>query len=1040
MAFFRLVLYTSKLNRINQKVIAEKNAAAAISRKEKPKYGWRLKLSHLWIECKRRLNNCLINSNFLKKTFVERFFYRLRRYGSFENYVLKSLLGFFGGYLLTYLLFVFLSVQLNVRLTVATLICCFLGCILTIGLAFSQNIRCIVFLTLPQFFSKRGRQALIAYALILTITGPAKNTLNNMGIMSESLACGQEQLKSAVRQILDVIKKPFVAIKEALKSVVKAVKEVIKKIKEILIKIKRVIMAIIGVIKSVFQFLGRILNLCNKELGTPYQRCERVFEGAITDCQASLGPFFSWTCSIGYLLESVCYIVKPFDLICLLVDFLSDSIIGVVMRKLKIFIRHVKTMFYVRIKFSHSYHFESKSSKSMREIASSIVGEVKTRTKGIASVFEFFNCAASLFFIFLISRVVNYRHQFLTKERFDNKFLTKNLVDIDLRRAEMERETIFPLNHRERKKYITIQSIRLLSKEQKQLAEGLGLLMSTALKIGTHMAIDYSLFWIMNLIRKYGKFQSKVQAPNIPTVHIAGEGFLADLLKAVVKSFQPLGISLEIDTVPCLPIPIPPDFDRYVQIASILALCLLLTIFEPYGLRWRNWILCYYYPRRAKERAVWLYNHILRSRASFLKFARRQLRRKVLGSEKITKVTCLEYLRSKTNNKCLLLFLGSDKQQACLLCGEVFRKSDKETAIKCQRPGCTAMYCKQCFEDLENVCTVCLSPIDYGDMSDFSEERDSSDEDQAIPSKSTVDTGGFDSGMTTDEPTEETEGSTDEYSYSYQETEKAPSIISDYRTEYSRDIEKQSSPDYVSMQYFDEEIELYSLKTAGLDDRDEGTQFPDASSSSIKVEKETDIKDELETSSAASSFQQQIEDQHLEDESCSCLTLDTVEETPSKLLIDELKRKLSSMGSERKYVEHPSLCMVQDLKPIPEQTEDEALIQFSPDEEKEERNTVYESSHGSFISRSHSVKPEARKSSSSNDIPKDTESSSDGKRFLSDSEFSENDVKQLIGKSRRNKKSHIPESSTNSSDEHRAIRARGLATNAKGQGQCKNPV
>lgn len=50
---------------------------------------------------------------------------------------------------------------------------------------------CIVFLTLPQLFSKRGRQALLAYAFILAITGPAKNTLNNMGILSESLACGQ---------------------------------------------------------------------------------------------------------------------------------------------------------------------------------------------------------------------------------------------------------------------------------------------------------------------------------------------------------------------------------------------------------------------------------------------------------------------------------------------------------------------------------------------------------------------------------------------------------------------------------------------------------------------------------------------------------------------------------------------------------------------------------------------------------------------------------------------------------------------------------
>ncbi|KAK9892024.1 hypothetical protein WA026_018212 [Henosepilachna vigintioctopunctata] len=413
-------------------------------------------MNHLRINCRRKVLKCLTSMYFLRNTALDRFLYRLRKYGSFENYILKSVFGFLTGYLLTYLLFSFLSIQLNVNLIIATSVCCVIGCILTLGLAFSEKVRCIVFLTLPQFFSKRGRQALIAYALILTMTGPTKNILNNMGIMSESLACGQEQLKSALRQILDVIKKPFVAIKDAIKAVVKAVKEIIKKIKDILIKIKRVIMAILDVIKAVFQFLGKILSICNKELGTPFERCSRVFETAVTDCQASLGSFFGWACSLGYLLSTVCYIVKPFDLICMLVDFISNSIIGVVVRKVKIFIRHVKTMFYVRIKFSHSFHFQSNSSKSMKEVAEGIVGEVKTRTRGIVSVVQFFNCAASLFFLFLIYRVIDYRHKFLTKERFDNRFLTRNLADIDLRRAAMDKETILPLNRRERKRYITV--------------------------------------------------------------------------------------------------------------------------------------------------------------------------------------------------------------------------------------------------------------------------------------------------------------------------------------------------------------------------------------------------------------------------------------------------------------------------------------------------------------------------------------------------------------------------------------------------------
>ncbi|KAJ8970327.1 hypothetical protein NQ317_019607 [Molorchus minor] len=57
--------------------------------------------------------------------------------------------------------------------------------------------------------------------------------------------------------------------------------------------------------------------------------------------------------------------------------------------------------------------------------------------------------------------------------------------------------------------------------------------------------------------------------PNVPTAHVSGTGLLADLLRGIVKAFMPLGIQLEIDTVPCLPTPIPPNYDRYVQIEAV---------------------------------------------------------------------------------------------------------------------------------------------------------------------------------------------------------------------------------------------------------------------------------------------------------------------------------------------------------------------------------------------------------------------------------------------------------------------------------------
>lgn len=88
---------------------------------------------------------------------------------------------------------------------------------------------------------------------------------------------------------------------------------------------------------------------------------------------------------------------------------------------------------------------------------------------------------------------------------------------------------------------------------------------------------------------------------------------------------------------------------EYCSAVSLILLCWVLTILEPYGLRLKHVVMSYYYPERARQRAVWLYNNILRSRGGFLKFIRRQLRRK-FGKSKdgvIEKVSLMDRLRAK---------------------------------------------------------------------------------------------------------------------------------------------------------------------------------------------------------------------------------------------------------------------------------------------------------------------------------------------------------------------------------------------------------
>lgn len=146
-----------------------------------------------------------------------------------------------GGVLLTYLWFIFMVLQLKVSLPIATWFSCFLGIFLTIGLSFSPKIRCLVLLVLPQFFSKKGRAAIVAYTFVLALSGPATNTIKNTEVLSTSLTCGQNQLKSAVKGMVEIIRKPFIAIKNAVRHVIKVTEKILQKVKKVLMKLQELI-------------------------------------------------------------------------------------------------------------------------------------------------------------------------------------------------------------------------------------------------------------------------------------------------------------------------------------------------------------------------------------------------------------------------------------------------------------------------------------------------------------------------------------------------------------------------------------------------------------------------------------------------------------------------------------------------------------------------------------------------------------------------------------------------------------------------------
>lgn len=105
----------------------------------------------------------------------------------------------------------------------------------------------------------------------------------------------------------------------------------------------------------------------------------------------------------------------------------------------------------------------------------------------------------------------------------------------------------------------------------------------------------------------------RITQPNYTNhIEINGEGFLAGMFKSIVEAFLPDSAQSTADAFLCLPNPTPPNYDDYTKILMLIFLCWTMAFFEPYGLRLRHVVLNAYYPDRARQRAVWLYNHILR--------------------------------------------------------------------------------------------------------------------------------------------------------------------------------------------------------------------------------------------------------------------------------------------------------------------------------------------------------------------------------------------------------------------------------------------
>ncbi|XP_032305049.1 DC-STAMP domain-containing protein 2 [Coturnix japonica] len=161
---------------------------------------------------------------------------------------------------------------------------------------------------------------------------------------------------------------------------------------------------------------------------------------------------------------------------------------------------------------------------------------------------------------------LRYRYRYFLDDSFDNIYITERFVRMDAQRALQGQPTLLPLRAMESIHYIH-PGMPWLSEQEKRRY---GMEMTTFLRyvlLGLSLVlVDYSLFWLLDLIRHQMQGEIVARAPAVIAVRVDGSGYTSDIYRDVVSSFDVLQRgNVSVLSQRCLLRPVEPDYSTYTS-------------------------------------------------------------------------------------------------------------------------------------------------------------------------------------------------------------------------------------------------------------------------------------------------------------------------------------------------------------------------------------------------------------------------------------------------------------------------------------------
>ncbi|NWV86597.1 DCST2 protein, partial [Dasyornis broadbenti] len=497
----------------------------------------------------------------------------------------------------------------------------FLGAALGLGMAFSMKTRMIVLLALPHFFTREGKMLIMVLALCLTMQGPGTNLLHNVSQVAKALSCGAELAQNQTAERLQRAKEPLLNFQNKIKDIGQNAKVVGDRVRKFIRSITDSTRHVARTLRNVWLWLAKVGNICNRELGSPQGSCIRYMDKAKDRCERALPIFFH-----------ICYVILSFKILCQMVDTLA-AVFCTIPQYIQTFIQtnvaapltdtlnRVRAEFEFNISVVHHFNISLDTSKSLGEVSADMMAAVQQHMEPYHRALEVFSYISFLAILYLCYHAMRYRRRYLRDDTFDNVYITRRFVELDLRCAEQGRPTVLPLSARERGRYIPPGALWLSNTERRQYGLQLfGFLRHMLLGLSIILA-DYSIFWLLDLFRHQLSAEIIARAPSTMTISVNGTGYTSEIFQDLVSAFNALQQGkVSVLSQVCLIEPVEPDHCTYITIGILYGVWLFIAIFGSYMARLRRAVCAAYFPSREQERLAFLHN-IIRARREWVAFA-----------------------------------------------------------------------------------------------------------------------------------------------------------------------------------------------------------------------------------------------------------------------------------------------------------------------------------------------------------------------------------------------------------------------------------